>query len=88
MATMADVYRHELLYNEGGIYMDTSMLVFNSEISKWLSYKFFVPTYNSYRHRWAQAMCIFGVMPKFEGLKRVISINNTNHYNIHLRDAL
>ena len=33
-------------------------------------------------------MCFFGVMPKFKGLMRYISINNTNHYNLFLRDAM
>jgi len=44
MATMADVMRHELVYNEGGIYMDTSMLLFNRAMYKWLSYKAFLST--------------------------------------------
>jgi hypothetical protein len=68
--------------------MDTSMMLFNRAIDKWLSYKFVLATERTYRHRWAQSMCIFGVMPKFPGLLRIISHNNTNHYNIYLRDAL
>ena len=41
---MADVMRHELMYNEGGFYMDTSMMLFNDIFKKWLSYKFVVST--------------------------------------------
>ena len=88
MATMADVFRHEVLYEEGGFYMDTSMILFSRVLDQWLSYKFVVSTERIFRHRWAQSMCIFGVMPKFPGLLREISLNNTNRYNIFLRDAL
>lgn len=87
-ATMADVLRHEVLYNEGGFYMDTSMLLFNRAFDKWLTYKLVLSTERTFRHRWAQSMCIFGVMPEFPGLLRVIEHNNTNRYNIWLRDAL
>ena len=67
---MADVLRHEVLYYEGGFYMDTSMVLFNNVLEKWLSYKFVVSTERIFRHRWAQSMCIFGVMPRFPGLLR------------------
>lgn len=87
-ATMADVMRHELLYYEGGFYMDTSMILFNNVFEKWLSYKLALATERTFRHRWAQSMCIFGVMPKFPGLLRIIEQNNTNRYNLWLRDAL
>lgn len=70
LATMADVLRHEVLYYEGGFYMDTSMVLFNNVLEKWLSYKFVVSTERIFRHRWAQSMCIFGVMPRFPGLLR------------------
>ncbi len=43
-ATMADVFRHEVMYNEGGIYMDTSMILFNKGIEKFLSYKLALST--------------------------------------------
>ena len=45
--------------------MDTSMVLFNSELSKMLSYKLFLGAFHTFRHRWSQAMCIFAVMPKF-----------------------
>jgi hypothetical protein len=88
LATMADVLRHEVVYEEGGFYMDTSMLLFNSIFDEWLSYKLVMPTERIFRHRWAQSMCIFGAMPKFPGFLREISLNNTNRYNIFLRDAM
>lgn len=43
-ATMADVLRHEIMYNEGGFYMDTSMILFNNVFNKWLSYKLVLST--------------------------------------------
>jgi hypothetical protein len=88
LATMADVLRHEVLYYEGGFYMDTSMVLFNDIFYQWLSYKLVLATERIFRHRWAQSMCIFGVMPRFPGLLRELSFNNTNRYNIFLRDAL
>jgi hypothetical protein len=87
-ATMADIMRHEIMYNHGGFYMDTSMYLFDNVFYKWLSYKLALATERPYRHRWAQSMCIFGVMPKFHGLLRIISHNNTNRYNLWLRDAM
>lgn len=68
--------------------MDTSMILFNNVFYKWLSYKFALSTERTFRHRWAQSMCIFGAMPKFPGLLRIISHNNTNRYNLWKRDAL
>ena len=87
-ATMADVLRHELLHSEGGFYMDTSMMLMRNVFDKWLSYKFVVSTERVFRHRWAQSMCFFAAMPRFPGLLRIISHNNTNRYDIFLRDAL
>ena len=52
MATMADVMRHEIMYYHGGVYMDTSMLLFNRVLYKWLSYKVFLSTEHIFRHRW------------------------------------
>jgi hypothetical protein len=77
-----------VLYYEGGFYMDTSMVLFKNIFYKWLSYKLVLATERVFRHRWAQSMCIFGVMPRFPGLLREILPNNTNRYNIFLRDAL
>jgi hypothetical protein len=67
--------------------MDTSLLLFSSVFEKWLSYKLVMPTERIFRHRWSQAMSVFGAMPKFPGFLREISFNNTNRYNIFLRDA-
>jgi len=33
-------------------------------------------------------MYIFGVMPRYPGLLRIINYTNTNRYNIFLRDAM
>ena len=88
MASMADVMRHEILYYEGGVYMDTSMVLFNKAIYKWLSYKAFLSTEHIFRHRWMQNMCIFAATPKYPGLLRIIQNRNTNRYNIFLRDAM
>ena len=88
MATMADVMRHEIMYYHGGVYMDTSMLLFNRVLYKWLSYKVFLSTEHMFRHRWMQNMCIFAVAPRYPGLWRIIQPNNTNRYNIFLRDAM
>lgn len=85
---MADILRHEIVYNEGGFYMDTSMFLFNNIFNKWLSYKLVLAAQHTFRHRWSQAMCIFGAMPKFKGLLRIISHNNTNRYNLWKRNAL
>ncbi len=87
-ATMADIMRHELMYHEGGFYLDSSMFLFSNVFYKWLSYKLVLSTERTFRHRWSQSMCIFGVMPKFSGLLRIISPNNTNRYNLWLKDAL
>ena len=80
--------RHEIIYNEGGFYMDTSMRLFNRMLSKWLSYKFVVSTERVFRHRWSQSMCFFGAMPKFSGIARKIAINNTNHWDLFHQDAM
>lgn len=85
---MADVMRHEILYREGGFYMDTSMMLFGDIFYKWLSYKAVLAAERTFRHRWSQSMCFFAVMPKFPGLLRIISHTNTNKYNIYLRDAV
>lgn len=87
-ATMADVMRHEILYREGGFYMDTSMMLFGDIFYKWLSYKAVLAAERTFRHRWSQSMCFFAVMPQFPGLLRIISHVNTNKYNIYLRDAV
>lgn len=87
-ATMADIMRHELTYHEGGFYMDATMMLFDNVFYKWLSYKLALATERTYRHRWSQSMCIFGVMPKFAGLHLIVSPNNTNNYNIWNKDAL
>lgn len=52
MATVADVMRHEILYNEGGFYMDTGIYLFNKVFYDWLSYKVVIPTLQPFRHRW------------------------------------
>lgn len=59
MATVADVMRHEILYNEGGFYMDTGMYLFNNVFYDWLSYKVVIPTLQPFRHRWIESMCFF-----------------------------
>ena len=88
MATMADVMRHEIMYYHGGVYMDTSMLLFNKIMYKWLSYKVFLSNEHIFRNRWSQNMCIFAVAPRYPGLLRIIHHSNTNRYNLFLSDAL
>jgi hypothetical protein len=87
-ATVADVMRFEILYQEGGWYLDSSMILFSRVFEQWRTYKFVLSTEKTFRHRWSQSMCMFGAMPKFEGIERKISLNNTNHYDIFFRDAL
>lgn len=45
--------------------MDTSLYLFNQDLYKMLSYKFFVCTLVNFRHRWSQGMGIIGSIPKF-----------------------
>ena len=87
-ATVADVMRHEILYNEGGFYMDSSMVLFKRVFDKWLSYKLVVNAELSFRHRWSSNMCFFAVMPKYPGLLRLINRANTNTYKIYKKDAM
>jgi mannosyltransferase OCH1-like enzyme len=87
-ATMADVMRHEIVYHEGGFYMDTSMYLFGDIFYKWRSYKFALATERTFRHRWSQSMCIFAAMPKFPPLLRIITHNNTNRYQIWSSNAM
>jgi hypothetical protein len=87
-ATMADMMRHEILYREGGFYMDTSMYLFDDVLEKWLSYKAVLPSDVTFRHRWSQGMCLYGHVAGFAPVLRAISYFNTNRYNIFLRNAL
>ena len=59
MASVADVMRHEILYQHGGFYMDTSMYLFNDVFKQFLSYKVVIPTLQPFRHRWVESMCLF-----------------------------
>lgn len=88
MATVADVMRHEIMYREGGFYMDTSMKLFKDVFNQWLSYRVVIPTVEILRHRWYESMCLFGNEPKYPGLLRIISSYNTNRYNIYRTDAM
>lgn len=81
-ATMADAMRQELIYHHGGFYMDSSMFLFSNVFNQWLSYKIALSTERTFRHRWSQSFCMFGIMPKFPPLLRIISHNNTNQYNL------
>jgi hypothetical protein len=87
-ATMADVMRYEILYNEGGWYLDSGVMLFNRVLEQMRTYEFALSTERTFRHRWSQSMCMNGAMPKFWGFERKISSNNTNHYDIFTRDAL
>ena len=87
MATVADVLRHEILYNYGGFYMDTSMKLFSNVFNEWLSYRVVIPTLDTVRYRWVESMCIFANEPKYPGLLRIISSYNTNRYNIFHKEA-
>jgi mannosyltransferase OCH1-like enzyme len=54
IATVADVMRHEIMYREGGFYMDTGMKLFNNVFNKWLSYRVVIPTSEAVKNRWVQ----------------------------------
>lgn len=41
-----------------------------------------MPTMAAYRHRWSQAMCIYGAMPGFKPLLKMISPPYANRANI------
>ena len=83
-AVMADFMRQEIIYHLGGFYMDSSMLLFKRSLLDFLSYKFVIPTERNFRHRWAQNMCMFGAMPKFAPLFKMISPRYNNRKNIWL----
>lgn len=38
VSTAVYVMRNELLYNEGGFYLETDLLLFNNALVKWLTY--------------------------------------------------
>lgn len=84
---MVDVMRNELLYNEGGFYLDTDLVLFNTALVKWLSYHLVLCTERTFMHRWAQPTSFVGVSPKLPALLRVVSFNNTNTYNIFGRNS-
>ena len=87
-ASMADTMRQEIIYHHGGFYMDSSMFLFSNIFNRWLSYKLVMPTERTFRHRWSQSMCVFGMVPQFPNLLRGLSPNNTNRFNIWYKDAL
>ena len=77
-----NVMMPELMYNEGGFYLDTSMMLFNGVLNQWLSYDLVIASEATFRHRWAQSLSFLGVVPGYSGLLRIIEHNNTNHYDI------
>lgn len=71
----------EILYQEGGFHIDTSILLFNNVFEWWLSYKLVIATDPVFRHRWSQPIGFLGVMPKLPAWLRIISSNNINRIN-------
>lgn len=59
LATIADLMRHELMYREGGFYLDTNAYLFNNVFYDWLSYKAVVSNMSPFRNRWFLSMCFF-----------------------------
>jgi len=51
--------RHELMYREGGFYLDTNAYLFNDVFYEWLSYRAVVANMSPFRNRWFLSMCFF-----------------------------
>ena len=62
--------------------MDSSILLFDNVLYKWLSYKLVISTSKVFSHRWTQKMSLFGAVPKYPGLLKNIEHANLNRYNI------
>ena len=84
---MADVLRHEIIVNEGGFYFDTSMLLFKPIPESWLTYEFVIGSERVFRHRWSMNMCMLAAKPGFKGIVRKLARNNTNTYNLFLKNV-
>lgn len=65
LAVAADVMRHEILYREGGFWLDTEMYIFRRIFDKWLSYKVVNSGLNSMRHRWIGGMSWYSNEPGY-----------------------
>lgn len=71
----------EILYQEGGFHLETSMLLFNNALEWWLSYKLVIAADATFRHRWSKPIGFLGVMPKLPAFLRIISPSNLNRYD-------
>ena len=64
LASVSDIMRHEILFNQGGIWKDANMEFFRPILDKFLKYKLMVHKDIDGRFRFLQGMCFFANMPK------------------------
>jgi hypothetical protein len=87
LATVTDILRHEILYNEGGFWKDAGMNLLRPIFDKFRSYKIVIASDKTFRYRWLQGMCFFANVPKIENMWRITNYRNLNRMRIYLNYA-
>lgn len=86
MSMVADLMRAEIIYNNGGISINTNYLVLRKgELDDWLSFKAVIGTHVFPSHRSQRESSIFAAMKGYPRLKRIVdhrAISTRNYYSI------
>lgn len=82
---VSDLMRAEIIYNYGGIYIDTNYLIFREHgLDDWLTYKGMFITQIYPFHRFQREGTVFAAMKGFDRVKRLVdhrAISTRNHYS-------
>lgn len=85
LSMVSDLMRAEIIYNHGGIYLDTNYLVFKKNgLDDWLTFKGMFITQLYPYHRFQREGTVFAAMKGFDRVKRLVdhrSISTRNHYS-------
>lgn len=78
--------RVEIIYNHGGIYIDTNYLVFKKNaLDDWLTFKGVFNTQIFPYHRFQREQTVFAAMKGFDRLKRLVDHRAISTRNIYAK---
>ena len=85
---MTDILRHEVLYNFGGFWKDSSMHFLRPALDHFRKYRLAIATDKTLRGRYLQGMCFFGNEKGYEPMLRIIGHQNLNRMRMYERDPM